>query len=99
MSYKIIFHPDIQDQLIDAGNWYEDHSEGLGDRFIATIERHIKRISNHPEHYQIRKRNYRESKVDSFPYVIVFEFLPKESCIIISDIFHTSRKPGKKYRK
>lgn len=99
MSYAVRFHPAAEDEYIKAYQWYEEHLAGLGDRFSRAVERQIKLISKNPEHYQLKKRNCRESKVDVFPYVLVYKVYEKTNDILIVAVFHTSRKPGKKYRK
>ena len=99
MSYTIRFHPAAEIEYITAYQWYEEHLEGLGDRFSRSVERQIKLISKNPEHYQIKKRNYRESKIDIFPYIIVYKIYQKTNDILVVAVFHTSRQQSKKYRK
>lgn len=99
MDYTIRFHPAAENEYIKAYQWYEEQLEGLGDRFSQSVERQIKLISKNPEHYQSTKHNCRESKVDVFPYIIVYKIYQKTNEILVVSIFHTSRKPGKKYRK
>ena len=98
MSYTIRFHPAAENEYLKAFQWYQDRLEGLGNRFSRAVERQIKLISKNPEHYEIKKRNCRESKVDVFPYIIVYKVYPDVHDILILAIFHTSRKPDKKYR-
>ncbi|SDJ34414.1 Plasmid stabilization system protein ParE [Pedobacter sp. ok626] len=99
MSYNIRFLPAAESEYIKAYQWYEEHLEGLGDRFSRSVEKQIKLISKNPENYQIKERNCRESKIDVFPYIVVYKIYPKANDILIVAIFHTSRKPGKKYRR
>lgn len=99
MDYNIRFHPAAESEYIKAYQWYEEHLEGLGDRFSRSVEKQIKLISKNPEHYQIKKRNCRESKVDVFPYIMVYKIYQKTNDILIVAVFNTSRKPSQKYRK
>jgi len=46
-----------------------------------------------------KKSSYREVKIHTFPYLIVYKILPKKKTILVSAIHHTSRSPKTKYRK
>ena len=63
------------------------------------VERKLYQISEHPEYYGKRLSNYREAKVQNFPFVIVYEFFEEKKLIHISAIYHSKRNPNKKYRK
>ena len=97
--YIIVFHPGAEQDFLEAYLWYEERSPGLGDRFIRLGERQIKLVSENPEHYPKKKAQYRESKTDVFPYLIVYKVYPDTGIVFIVSVYHTSRKPGKKYRK
>ncbi len=99
MYFNILFHPKAEKEYIRAYQWYEERLEGLGERFSNAVEKQISLISNNPEQYQLKKRNCRESKLEVFPYVIVYKIYPQVKEILIVSVFHTSRKPGKKYPK
>jgi plasmid stabilization system protein ParE len=96
---KVIVLPSAEKEMDEAFDWYEEHQDGLGERFINSVERQIKRIVANPEHYQLKKRKYRESNVEVFPYIVVFKYYPIKSEILVVSVFHTSRKPSKKHRK
>ncbi|EOR96541.1 hypothetical protein ADIARSV_0270 [Arcticibacter svalbardensis MN12-7] len=97
--YNIRFHPAAETEYLEAYQWYEERLEGLGQRFSHAVEKQISLISKKPEQYQLKKRDCRESKVEVFPYIIVFKMYPERNEILITAIFHTSRKPVKKFRK
>ncbi|MFX1707173.1 type II toxin-antitoxin system RelE/ParE family toxin [Chitinophaga sp. CC14] len=99
MSYTVVILLSAEKEIAEAFSWYEEQKEGLGDRFIKTLRRHITHLADYPEHYQTHHQNYRKSKLDSFPYVIVFKLYKSQKEIIVSSIFHTSRKPTRKISK
>jgi len=98
MSFSVILLSRAKHELLDAWEWYEDKQPGLGDRFIEETYKTIQHIQKHPEHYQQRKRLYREALTDIFPYLIIYRVLKKEETIVVSSIYHTSRNPRKKYK-
>ncbi len=99
MPYPYLLHEKAHEEYIEAYEWYEEKQKGLGDRFMNQVERKLYQISEHPEYYGKRQNNYREAKVENFPFVIVYEFLGKKKLIHISAIYHSKRNPKKKYRR
>jgi plasmid stabilization system protein ParE len=72
---------------------------GLGNRFEDALERQIENIAKSPLIYANRKVDTRESKMEDFPYLIVYKIIWIENVILIMSIFHTSRHPQNKYRR
>lgn len=68
MSYQLVFHPKAEQEYLDAYSWYEDKQEGLGDRFEQMVERKLKQISEHPEHYAITKSSLSGGIPWGFPF-------------------------------
>jgi mRNA-degrading endonuclease RelE of RelBE toxin-antitoxin system len=99
MSYKIELHPDAADELGESYQWYEERSEGLGVRFIASVNKRLNEIAVHPERYAKKKGGFREVMIDVFPYTIIYEILKKEELIFVTYIFHIKRNPKQKYKR
>jgi plasmid stabilization system protein ParE len=100
MIYKYRLHPAAVDDYSEAYAWYEDRKTGLGERFISAVRIRLDEISLHPESYSSKKRkDYREAKLDFFPYLIVYRINKRSKEILIASIHHTSRNTRKKYRK
>lgn len=99
MAFSIKFQSKAEKEYLDAFDWYEEQQEGLGKRFESSIEKQLLRVIASPENYPIKGYNCRESKTEFFPYLIVYKFYPSRKLILVVSIFHTSRKPSRKYRK
>ncbi len=52
--------------------WYEDKQPNLGDRFKKEVYNRIYQIEQFPERYPERKKNYREARIEIFPYLIIY---------------------------
>lgn len=48
MSLDVGFHPLAAVEIVDAEFWYEQQSEGLGDRFLGAVEATATRVSRWP---------------------------------------------------
>lgn len=98
MIAEIIFHPEAEREFTEAYLWYEEKQAGLGRQFKIYVDRQLSLVAQNPENYPTRKSLYRESKVATFPYIIVYKFYPETQVVYVVCIFHTSREPGKKNR-
>jgi hypothetical protein len=99
MPFDYHIHETAYEEYIDAYSWYEIKSEGLGGRFMGCVEKRILFILENPEYYSKRHGNFREAKVEDFPYIIVYEFFKRKRFIHISAIYHIRRNPRHRYRK
>jgi len=99
MSLTIKFYRKANREYVEAYDWYEEQSEGLGERFENSLLEAVNSIANNPLHYQEKKMSSRECKLHNFPYLVVYRIFPKQNKIYILSIFHTSRNPKRKYRK
>ena len=91
MKYELIVKEEANLEIIESYLFYESKSIGLGERFLDNLDFYFDRIQNFPEHYQIKRKPYREAFVTKFPFVIIYEI--SEKGIIIYAVFHSSRNP------
>ena len=96
MSYSATFLPKALQELLDAWEWYEDRQLGLGDRFELYLYRKVNTILRNPEHYECKQNMYREVKIDTFPYLIIYKIDKEKHQILIVSVFHTSRNVVRK---
>ncbi len=99
MSYKIITHQKANEEFLEAVAWYEEQLPGLGDQFLLKVKGKLAQITKQPQFFGKRQGQFRQAKVDTFPYNIVFEFFPQKRIIHISAIYHSKRSPKKKFRR
>ncbi len=99
-SYKIDYHFEALNDADDAYHWYELQKEGLGEEFLDHLYKKIIQIMDNPENYSEKsKKGFRESKIDKFPYQIVYKLIKNKKTIFICSIYHYKRNDMKKYRK
>ena len=73
MSYKLEIRGEADEEIFEAYSWYEQQSQGLGDRFIAALEAIFHKITNSPHHYKVARSVFRQASVRSFPFIVYFE--------------------------
>ena len=99
MKCRIELHESAQKELEEALQWYENRSTGLGVKFIEAISNKLNEISIHPDRYAKRIDEFREVSTNIFPYILIYEFLPKEKVVFVSYVFHSKRNPTLKYKR
>jgi plasmid stabilization system protein ParE len=99
MAFIIKISDKAYREYYEAYEWYEEQLTGLGNRFENALERQIDIVAKNPLIYASRRLSIKESKIEEFPYLIVYKIIHVENVILITSIFHTSRNPKKKYRK
>ena len=97
--YHITYHPLAEKEYLESVSWYEDNLTGLGNDFISEVEKTLTHIETNPFLYAVKKQQFREALVRTFPYIIVYKIIPKKKQIIITSVFHTSRNPVLKYKR
>ncbi len=93
MAFSIILMPEAQNDLMDIYDWYEDKSEGLGERFINSLDNRLTLLSKTPTIHPLRYESIRCSLIPDFPYLIHYESDLNMEKIVVYRVFHTSRRP------
>lgn len=94
MDYKLILKPRAEDDLSEGIQWYESRLKGLGLRFLSQVEKYLEIIRKNPFQYPIRKKQYRETFIKKFPYIIIYEIIENE--IVVYSVFNTYQNPDSK---
>jgi mRNA-degrading endonuclease RelE of RelBE toxin-antitoxin system len=100
MTYSLELHPEIEIDIQEAYKWYEERSDGLGERFLKAIREKMEDIAQHPFFFGERsKKGFREARVKGFPYLIIYKTYVQKKVVFINTIHHSSKHPDRKYRK
>jgi plasmid stabilization system protein ParE len=93
MTAELIFVPEVENDLTEAYDWYEEQRRGLGEEFLNRIEASLQKIRRTPDAYPEVYKKYRRTLIRRFPYMIFYEHEKNE--VIIYGIFHSARDPDK----
>lgn len=92
MTYEIIFRSCAEKDIIDAINWYETKVNGLGHRFLLSLDATLQIISRNPEAFPKVYKEFRRALLHRFPYGVFY--LVENKRIIIMAVFHEKRRPS-----
>jgi plasmid stabilization system protein ParE len=98
-TYHSIFSLKAKKEIEEAWLWYEERLQGLGDKFTVEVIRRLKQIELQPERYPIIFKNYRETRIETFPYLIIYRENKKKKTVFVLSVFHGKRNPTTKFRK
>jgi plasmid stabilization system protein ParE len=96
---QLVYHPEAEKELDEATAWYYEKGENLRTRFEEEYRKKASLILYYPERYAKRHGYYRETKLKSFPYLIVYRYNKTKNSITISSVHHTSKNSKNKYRQ
>ena len=85
------FHPEAQQELIDAAIWYDDRQEGLGDKFIDAVSTQLVDICRMPGRFPTVHNDVQQAMLRRFPYVVYFRVAGER--IFVLSVLHASRDP------
>ncbi len=87
----MIIHPDAENELNAAIDYYESCEEGLGISLLYEVEMAFTKISENPFTWGVFHKNFHRYLVHRFPFAVIY-IIENEQLFIIA-IAHTRRKP------
>lgn len=91
MSYRLVIKPLAEKDIAETYTWYNQEQVGLGDTFLDQLERSLEFLKKNPAQYQIRYKDVRMVKLNSFP--ICLHYTIEENTVFVHAAFSTSRDP------
>lgn len=92
MSFTVEFRPAALIEFNDSVDWYETRQNGLGERFVTSIDSAIKSIVSAPVRSACVYREVRLQSVKGFPYQIYYRVVVEDLIEILS-VFHVRQNP------
>lgn len=97
MAYLLEIKYEAKKDIVKGAVWYRKKSTGLDVKFITWVEEAIERIMQNPDSGTRFYKDFRQCRVQKFPYIIVYEI--EVTKIIIYKVFNTWQNPRKKLQR
>ena len=68
--------------LQQAREWFDQRERGLGDRFLASVEQTLERISKNADQYQIALLDLHRAPIRPFQFSLWYRILPDQSIVV-----------------
>ena len=88
---RVLFRPEAEGELIEAIDWYEVRSPGLGADLLRCVDACVERILRQPESYPVVHRKTRMALVRRFPYLLLYRITDEGISVVA--VFHAKRDP------
>ena len=91
MNSALIVRAEAETDLLQAAQWYEVRSDGLGTAFLQEVDRLLESIGRNPRQFKIRykKHKLRWGLLNRFPYKVVY--LLQEDTVHVIAVTHAAR--------
>lgn len=89
---KAEFHPEATEEFIEAALFYDEQVPGLGEAFVAEVERSVELLFDHPEIGQNIDEELCRLVLPRFPYSLIYSLEPNKIWIVA--VAHQWRRPG-----
>jgi plasmid stabilization system protein ParE len=78
-------------EFLDAVDYYNKQSEGLGFEFALEVEETIERIVLYPQAWTALSRRTRRCRTKRFPYALVYQV--RKDFILVVAVMHMRKDP------
>jgi len=89
---KFAFHPDAEQELNQAVDYYNDGQPLLGWDFAREVHFTIQNILAYPKAWTPLSKNTRRCLVNRFPFGVIYQIVKDD--IFIVAVMQLNRKPG-----
>ncbi|MEO7863230.1 MAG: type II toxin-antitoxin system RelE/ParE family toxin [Nitrospirales bacterium] len=90
MTYE--FHPEAEQEFIEAAAFYEQNVTGLGERFGKEVRRAIERLMEYPQIGSLIDADLRRLLLTRFPYFLIYS--STSDLLRVVAVAHVHRRPG-----
>jgi plasmid stabilization system protein ParE len=88
---RLTYHPEAEAELIEAAQFYEARSPGLGARFLRDFDMAVAEIQESPALWPLVDNDLRCRTLRRFPFSIYYRVFPDALRILV--VKHHSRHP------
>jgi hypothetical protein len=96
MTYKLEVKLEADFELTHIFSYYDSISVNLGNKFLDNWEFAIREVCKNPLGYEIKKKNFRQTLIPKFPYLVIFEV--NNNSNIVYAIIHAKKHLVKRYK-
>jgi len=91
MSLPVVYRRKVGRDLAAGFGYYEQQTEGLGERFLAAVDSVFDAIERYPQMFTQVHGEVRRALVSRFPYAVFYRVESKR--VVVLTVLHTARDP------
>lgn len=93
MTPRLSFRKRARTELLEARDWYEARSAGLGLEFARAVDAALELVLRMPEAFTPVRGDVRQAVLRRFPYTILFAYEKDE--VVVLTVHHQRRAPSR----
>lgn len=93
MNWKVVARPQVENDIIEAAEWYDSQRIGLGDEFVEEILAVFDALAINPLLHCRRHptKNLRWRYPKRFPYRVIYEVTEDTKLVVVGAVIHAAR--------
>lgn len=93
MNWRLVFRPEVEQDVTQAAAWYEARQSGLGGEFVEEVIRVWDWLATDPllNARHDPAKNVRWRFTDRFPYRVLYEAFEVERTVVVVAVLHAAR--------
>jgi plasmid stabilization system protein ParE len=95
MSYTVINHKEVKNDVLQAKDWYKNKQKGLEKRFASEVKSTLNDLIKNPLLFQVKHKTVRTAFTEVFSYGVHYHLNEETKTITVLGVFHTSISPNK----
>jgi plasmid stabilization system protein ParE len=95
MSYTVVNHKEVKNDILQAKDGYKSQQKGLEKRFVNEVKNTLSYLIKNPLLFQVKYKTVRTAFTEIFPYGVHYHLNEETKTITILGVFHTSISPDK----
>jgi toxin ParE1/3/4 len=93
MTWRVVLRPEVEEDVVEAAQWYESRHTGLGVRFVEAIFDVWDSLGNNP---RLKSRRHPTKDIRwrypaRFPYRVIYEIAVDQHEVIVLAVMHAAR--------
>ena len=96
MTPRLRFRKRARAEVLEARDWYDARSPGLGLEFARTVDATLALVQRMPDAFKPLRGDVRQVVLRRFPYTILFAHLKDE--IVVLTVHHDRQAPTRWHR-
>jgi hypothetical protein len=93
MKFKVIYNPEVYDDIQQAVDWYNEQKPDLGKHFYTTTKNHLNSLKSSALHFAIRYDDIHCMKIKKFPYMTHYRVDMDKKIVKVEAVLSTDRSP------
>jgi toxin ParE1/3/4 len=92
MAYRLLISFEARQEAMAVFAYYEEQKAGLGDEFLAELEKYYAKLSSNPLAYSFMNNSkiIRDIYLNRFPYIIIFIVIEQQ--VNVLSVRHANRR-------